>query len=228
MKLYSSLASWWPLVSSPLDYAEEAEHYWRIMSERSSRSIERMLELGCGGGNNASHLKRHCRLTLVDVSPDMLAVSRGLNPECEHVEGDMRTLRLEREFDAVFIHDAVMYMLTEHSLREAIATAYTHCAPGGVAMLVADFTHETFTPTTDHGGHDADGRSLRYLQWTYDPDPDDTQYVTDMVFLFREGDCAPSVEHGRRRKHRGIKQFSYWRESYDLVLRHETSASLPP
>ena len=78
-----------------MDYAEEAEHYWRIMSERSSRPIERMLELGCGGGNNASHLKRHCRLTLVDVSPDMLAVSRGLNPECEHVEGDMRTLRLE-------------------------------------------------------------------------------------------------------------------------------------
>ncbi len=33
--------------------------------------------------------------------------SRELNPDCEHVLGDMRTLRLGRTFDAVFVHDAV-------------------------------------------------------------------------------------------------------------------------
>ena len=32
-------------------------------------------------------------------------MSRSINPECEHVQGDMRTLRLGREFDAVFVHD---------------------------------------------------------------------------------------------------------------------------
>ena len=40
----------------------------------------------------------------------MLELSRTLNPDCEHLEGDMRTLRLGRTFDAVLIHDAVMYM----------------------------------------------------------------------------------------------------------------------
>src|SRR3972149_1508073 len=59
-----------------------------------------VLELGSGGGNNASHMKAHFKLTLVDRSPAMLAVSRALNPECEHLEGDMRTLRLGRGFDA--------------------------------------------------------------------------------------------------------------------------------
>ena len=50
-----------------------------------------VLELGSGGGNNASHLKAQFRMTLVDRSPGMLAVSRALNPECEHVEGDCAT-----------------------------------------------------------------------------------------------------------------------------------------
>jgi hypothetical protein len=48
------------------------------------------LELGCGGGNNASFLKQHFQMTLTEVSPRMLDQSRHLNQECEHVTGDMR------------------------------------------------------------------------------------------------------------------------------------------
>ncbi|MHC4615594.1 MAG: class I SAM-dependent methyltransferase, partial [Planctomycetota bacterium] len=53
-----------------------------------------VLELGSGGGNNASHLKKWFDMTLVDLSPHMLEVSRALNPECSHQQGDMRTVRL--------------------------------------------------------------------------------------------------------------------------------------
>lgn len=48
-------------------------------------------------------------MTLVDLSPEMLTTSCALNPECEHLPGDMRTVRLGRLFDAVFIHDAIIY-----------------------------------------------------------------------------------------------------------------------
>jgi hypothetical protein len=98
----------------------------------------------------------------------MLALSRTLNPECEHLEGDMRTLRLEREFDVVFIHDAIGYLTTEHDLAAAVETAAVHARPGGVVILTPDATTEIFKPATDHGGHDGDdGRSLRYLEWTH-------------------------------------------------------------
>jgi hypothetical protein len=40
-------------------------------------------------------------MTLVDLSEEMLVVSRQLNPECQHHQGDMRTVRLGRTFDAV-------------------------------------------------------------------------------------------------------------------------------
>ena len=186
-KLYRELADWWPILSAPADYAEEAAFYHEAINSLCSFRPQTMLELGSGGGNNASHLKRHYELTLVDLSPGMLAVSQELNPECEHLQGDMRTARLGRTFDAVFIHDAIVYMTTEEDLRRAIETAYIHCRPGGVALFAPDEVRETFQPATDHGGHDGDGRALRYLEWTYDPDPADSQYIFTMVYLLREG-----------------------------------------
>src|SRR5690606_694113 len=101
---------WWPLLSPAEEYVEEAAFYALVLQAYSRDPVESLLELGSGGGNNASHLKHKFRLTLVDSSPQMLAVSRTLNPECDHIEGDMRTLRLGREFDAVFVHDAICYM----------------------------------------------------------------------------------------------------------------------
>ena len=105
-----------------------------------------MLELGSGGGNNASHLKARFQMTLVEPSPGCWTVSRALNPECEHVQGDMRTVRLGREFDAVFVHDAVCYMTTESDLRQAIETAFVHCRPGGAVLFAPDHVRENFQP----------------------------------------------------------------------------------
>ena len=76
-----------------------------------------MLELGSGGGSLASHLKRQFTLTLTDLSEGMLAQSRAVNPEAEHIAGDMRTLRLHREFDYVLVHDAVCYMTSSPTCR---------------------------------------------------------------------------------------------------------------
>ena len=89
-----------------------------------------LFELGSGGGNNASYLRERFTCTLSDLSPQMLTLSRELNPGCEHVLGDMRTLRLGRSFDAVFVHDAVMYLATEDDLRSCMETAFAHTEPG--------------------------------------------------------------------------------------------------
>lgn len=126
-------------------------------------------------------------MTLVDLSPGMLQVSRELNPECEHVQGDMRTVRLGRQFDAVLIHDAICYMTSEQDLAAALQTAFVHCKPGGVALFAPDHTKENFKPSTGHGGHDRGERSMRYLEWAWDPDPGDTTYLTVMVYVLKTG-----------------------------------------
>ena len=195
MRLYGDLAPWFHLLTAPEDYAVEAERY-RGMIHSALPEAATLLELGAGGGNNASHLKRHFTCTLSDVSPQMLALSRTLNPACEHVLGDMRTLRLGRTFDAVFVHDAVQYMATEDDLRDCVGTAFAHTRPGGVAVFVPDYVRETFRPGTSHGGHDgADGRSLRYLEWTTDPAPGETAFAVDYAVILREPGQEPRVVH---------------------------------
>ena len=110
MKLYDQLSSWWQLLSPPAEYAEEAEFHASKLLAAGSAPCRTLLELGSGGGNNASHMKKYFRMTLVDLSSGMLAVSQQLNPDCEHVQGDMRTVRLGRQFDRVFVHAAIVYM----------------------------------------------------------------------------------------------------------------------
>ena len=197
-KLYSDLASWFHLLTAPEEYAEEAETYRKMLVGACEQPPRTVLELGSGGGNNASHMKAHFELTLTDLSPQMIELSKTINPELEHIAGDMRTLRLGREFDAVFVHDAVSYLTSEDDLRAAFETAYVHCKAGGVALFAPDDLRDSFRPSTKHGGHDGeDGRSLRYLEWTYDPDPDDTTCVSDFAYLLREADGSVRVEQDR-------------------------------
>ena len=198
MRLYDDLASWWPLLSAPEDYVEEADFFGSHLIAACDGLALSLLELGSGGGNNASHLKRlFDRVTLVDLSPGMLNVSQKLNPDCEHVQGDMRTVRLGRQFDSVFVHDAVQYMTTEPDLRQAIETAAIHCRPDGAALFAPDHLKETFRPSTDHGGHDDGPRGLRYLEWIWDPDPADTSFLTEYAYLLRDADGSVRVVHDR-------------------------------
>ena len=46
----------------------------------------------------------------------------------------MRTLRLGRTFDAVLIHDSIMYMTTEADLAAAALTAFVHTRPRGATL----------------------------------------------------------------------------------------------
>jgi SAM-dependent methyltransferase len=198
MRLYDEFARWWPLLSPPEEYDDEAAFYARHLLHSTDQPPQSLVELGSGGGSNAFYLKAHFSpVVLVDRSPGMLQVSRALNPECEHVQGDMRTVRLGRLFDCVFVHDAVCYMTTEADLRQAIETASVHCRPGGAALFAPDFVRENFRPHTGHGGHDGPDRGLRYLEWAWDPDPADTTYVVDYAYLLREADGSVRAEHDR-------------------------------
>ena len=59
-----------------------------------------------------------------------------------------------------------------------------------------DHIRETFEPGTDHGGVDGpDGRGVRYLEWTSDPDPTDTTTMTTYAFLFCDSDGSIRSAH---------------------------------
>lgn len=197
IRLYRDLAEWYPLLTQVEDYAEEAAFYLRLFEAHCQRPPRTMLDLGSGGGHNAAHLKAALSCTLLDLEPAMLALSGRLNPECEHLQGDMRSVRLGRVFDCVLLHDAVNYMTSRSDLAAAIATAFEHTAPGGVAMFQPDFVAESFTPGCESGGSDGNGRGLRCLEWRWIPDSSTEMYVTDMAYLLRDTNGDASVIHDR-------------------------------
>jgi len=196
MKLYDELADWWPLMSPPEEYAAEAVHVRRLLAPPAPAGRARLLELGAGGGHLASHLKARFDVTLVDLSPRMLEQSRRLNPECRHLSGDMRSLRLRETFDAVLIFDAISHMTAEADLLAALSTARVHLRAGGIALFCPDWTVDCFAPSTSMGGTDGPERGMRYLEWTQ-PQIRGTTYETDLVYILREADGSQRMVHDR-------------------------------
>ena len=76
-------------------------------------------------------------------------------------------------------------------------------------MIVPDHVRETFQPADECGGEDApDGRGLRYLEWRWDPDPDDTTFEVAYAFLLREADGSTPVDADRHRE--GLSPRAAW------------------
>lgn len=195
--IYGALAPWFHLLTHPMSYAGEARFAARLLMPGGMSERPSLLELGSGGGNNAFHLKKRFRMTLTDLSPQMLALSRTINPECEHIAGDMRLLRLKRRFDAVLAHDAISYMTTERDLARAIKTAFVHCKPGARALFQPDDVRETFKRKREGGGHSEGGRSLRYVQSVGELAESGTSVEVTMTLTLTERDGSRRVVKDR-------------------------------
>jgi len=197
-RLYGDLAYLWPLVSKPEDYANEAS-YWRdALLDKLGEGEHHILELGVGGGNNLSHLTSYFKATAVDLSEEMLKNCKELNPDVDVHVGDMRSVRLNKKFDAVIIHDAISYLLNENDMLATFKTAAEHLESGGIFVTSPDYLKETFTDNTIHHHESkSDGTTdLTFIEYSHDPDPEDTMTETIMV-LFIKKDGQTKVELDR-------------------------------
>jgi hypothetical protein len=195
--MYDEFAYLWPLISPREEYAKESQYWKKALRDKLGPGRHRILELGVGGGHNLSYLTKDFQATAVDLSEKMLENSIKLNPDVEHHVGDMRSVRLEKKFKAVLIHDAIGHMLTEGDIRKTIATAAAHLEPGGVLIMAPDSFRETFEGTSvSHSTHSDGKTELTCVEYDYDPDPGDT--TTECIFLYfiREGGEA-RVEQDR-------------------------------
>lgn len=209
-RLYDDLAYLWPLTSPPEDYRTEAVFWRELLHEKLGPGSHELLELGVGGGHHLSHLTEDFKATAVDLSEKMLANSQRLNPTVTHYRGDMRSIRLAKMFDAVMIHDAISYMLSEDDLRKTLATAAAHLKTGGVFITSPDYVRETFRdPHASHRTVRQGNIEVTRLEYEFDPDSEDSTYEIQFFFLIREGGGAPRIEQDRHVL--GIFSIATWR-----------------
>ncbi len=201
-RLYTDLAWLWPMWGHAADeYADYCRHVAGLIERHAERPAGTLLDIGCGGGKNVFNLKGRFSVTGVDLSPAMLAQAGDLNPESTFVQGDMRTFRLGRTFDAVLMDDAISYMTCLADFVAAFRTASAHLNPGGVLVATPDVTRETFrqnktvaTPATRTGIRDA--LDVVFVENVYDPDPADEQYEATVLYLIRDhGQLRIETDH---------------------------------
>jgi len=186
-RMYADLAWTWPIISAKEHYVHEAEGLLRLLREHARREVRTLLHMGCGGGHLDFTLKRHVAMTSVDVSDEILAMARLLNPEVTYLHGDMRSVRLGQTFDAVMVADSIDYMLSEADLRAAFETAFVHLRPGGAFCTYAEETLERFQQNrVKCSAHSRGSVEIAFFENAYDPDPEDTTYESVFVYLIRE------------------------------------------
>lgn len=215
-RLYTDLAWLWPMWGdAATEYSQYCQYVTKLIHHYATRQTTTLLDIGCGGGKNVLNLKREFNVTGLDLSSTMLAQAQALNPDCTFVQGDMRTCRLGRTFDAVLMDDAISHMNCRTDLVAAFRTAYEHLEAGGVLIATPDVTIETFrqnkTTTTPAS---REGLDVVFVENVYDPDATDEQYETTILYLIREhGRLRTETEHWTM----GIFSLATWRQ----VL-HET------
>ena len=218
-RLYDDLAWLWPLWGSAEEYADYCSHVTRLIRGHAKIPVRSLLNIGCGGGKNVFNLKHDYDVTGLDLSPRMLALARELNPECEFLQGDMRTFSLDRTFDAVLMDDAISYMATRADLDSAFLMAWQHLNPGGVMVAGPDDTKETFvqnrtvaTPAIGKGK--PANVDVVFVENDYDPDSTDDHYEGTMVYLIREeGRLRVEID----RHILGLFTLDVWRETLAKV-----------
>ena len=185
---YGELAWTEPIISSPTDQAEEAGLYVTLIKEHALTETKNLLHLGCGAGGLDYTFKRHFRVTGVDISGRMLDIAREINPEVTYIHGDMRSVDLQRRFDAVAIPDSIDYMESLPELREAIDAASRHLMPGGVLLIVAK-TREEFQENNFCYTGAKDDIEITVFENNYIPRQNPSTYEATLVYLIRrQGD----------------------------------------
>lgn len=191
--LYTDLAWLWPMWgNASTEYAHYCQHVTALIRQHAGNPASTLLDIGCGGGKNVVNLKKEFSVTGLDLSPAMLAQAKEMNPDCTLVQGDMRTFRLGRAFDAVLMDDAIAHMRCRADFEAAFRTAYDHLKPGGVLVATPDVTIETFQQNkTSATAATRDGIDVVFIENIFDPNPTDEQYETTILYLIRD--------HGRLR-----------------------------
>jgi ubiquinone/menaquinone biosynthesis C-methylase UbiE len=125
------------------DYATEANKIHEFIQKHKRSDGNTLLDVACGTGTHAAILSQYYQVTGTDLNVHMLKVARKKQPEIPFLEGDMRSLELGRQFDAVTcLFSAIGYMKTKTDLRKAVKSMSRHLLPGGVLLVEPWFSQE--------------------------------------------------------------------------------------
>lgn len=182
---YNDLAWAEEWLANPEEHKDEAAFYVDLIKSKSENPPITLLHLGCGAGGHDTFFKQHFTITGVDLSKGMLKIARERHPEIEYIEGDMRTIKLNRQFDVIVIPDSIDYMVSEEDLLQVITNSVSHLKIGGLLLLVAK-TKETFQNNNFAYSGEKEGVNVTLLENNYINTIKPNTYEATFMYLIRK------------------------------------------
>jgi trans-aconitate methyltransferase len=101
-----------------------------------------ILDIGCGSGQPIARylIERGYKVTGVDSSPPLIDKCRTRFPGHEWIVADMRTLKLNRAFDALIAWDSFFHLSHEHQ-RAMFPVFEQHANPGAPLLFTSGSAH---------------------------------------------------------------------------------------
>jgi SAM-dependent methyltransferase len=119
-----------------INYEEEFNFYSTILIQHNKKSV---LEIGCGTGHLAKYfLSSNIEYTGLDLSQEMISVSKKRNPTGTFINKDVTSFKLDNKIDAVIITGrTTSYFLDNQTVTDALNAIHTNLKKDGV--LCFDF-----------------------------------------------------------------------------------------
>ena len=131
-----------------IDYNDEYLFYSKILDSYNKSNV---LEIGCGSGNLAKlFIESHINYSGLDLSNDMIKLSKSKNPKGSFIQGDITNFKRSKKTDAIIITGRTSsYLTTNKDVFKALKAIHNNLNTGGV--LSFDFIDATrfFTEIKD-------------------------------------------------------------------------------
>ncbi len=140
MPVFGAYSRYYNLLYKDKDYAGETDYVLRLI-EKHHPGTGSILDLGCGTGKHDLLLaQKGYDVTGVDRSEEMLAEARAnaqaRSSRATFLQGDVRTVKLDKTFDAVIsLFHVMSYQATNEDLAAAFATVRAHLKSGGLFIF---------------------------------------------------------------------------------------------
>jgi len=110
-----------------------------------------VLDLGCGHAEPIAAwlIEKGHSVTGIDTAPSLLALCRQRFPDHDWIEGDMRRVALDKQFNGIVAWDSFFH-LTYDDQRAMFASFRDHAAPHAALMFTSGPAHGE--ATGDHAG----------------------------------------------------------------------------
>lgn len=114
-----------------IDYKDEFEFYSTIIKQHQKKDV---LEIGCGSGHLAKHfINSSVSYYGMDLSNDMVQLSKKRNPSGTFYKGDMTNFNINKTFDAIIITArTTSYLLSNKAIHNSIQNIKNHLNEKGI------------------------------------------------------------------------------------------------